>query len=108
MHFANGDIANKIGTYSHIVSAKHHNVGVMVVAPTSTIDMKIDSGAKIPIEDRPTKEVTHFYGTDMSTNFTEILNPAFDITPANLIDYIVTDKGIICGPDAKKMHTIFA
>ena len=104
---ANGDIANKIGTYSHIVSAKYHDVKVMVVAPSSTVDMKIESGKKIPIEERPAKELTHFYETKMSSNSTEILNPAFDITPASMIDYIVTEKGIICGPDAKKLHAIF-
>ena len=104
---ANGDIANKIGTYSHIVSAKHHNVKVMVVAPSSTIDMKIDSGKKIPIEERPAKEVTHFYETKMFPNSTKILNPAFDVTPASMIDYIVTEKGVICDPDVKKLLTIF-
>jgi|TARA_B100000953_G_scaffold189653_1_gene156199 methylthioribose-1-phosphate isomerase len=104
---ANGDIANKIGTYSHIVSAKYHNVKVMVVAPSSTIDMKIDSGGKITIEDRPTEEVTHFYSAKTSSNSIKILNPAFDITPVSLIDYVVTEKGIIHNPDAKKMLTIF-
>ena len=104
---ANGDIANKIGTYSHVVSAKHHNVKVMVVAPSSTIDMKIDSGKKIPIEDRPTEEVTHFYSAKTFSNSIKILNPAFDITPASLIDYIVTEKGIIYDPNAKKMLAIF-
>ena len=104
---ANGDIANKIGTYSHVVSAKHHNVKVMVVAPSSTIDMKIDSGKKIPIENRPAEEVMYFQETQSSLNQTEILNPAFDITPASLIDYIVTEKGIIHEPNAKKMLAIF-
>ena len=104
---ANGDIANKIGTYSHAVSAKHHNTKVMVVAPSSTIDMKIDSGKRIPIEDRPTKEVTDLYSAKTFSNSIKILNPAFDITPASLIDYLVTEKGIICEPNAKKMLTIF-
>ena len=104
---ANGDIANKIGTYSHVVSAKHHNVKVMVVAPSSTIDMKIDSGKKVPIENRPAEEVMYFQETQSSLNQTEILNPAFDITPASLIDYIVTEKGIIHEPNAKKILAIF-
>ena len=104
---ANGDVANKIGTYSHIVSAKHHNVKVMVVAPSSTIDMNIDSGKKIPIENRSQEEVNNFYTNKTSSNSTEILNPAFDITPASLIDYIVTEKGIIQFPDSKKMLTNF-
>jgi len=104
---ANGDIANKIGTYSHMVSAKHHSVKVMVVAPSSTIDMKIDSGKKITIEDRPTEEVTHFYNAKTFSNSIKILNPAFDITPVSLIDYIVTEKGVIRDPNAKKMLDIF-
>jgi len=104
---ANGDIANKIGTYSHIVSAKHHNVKVMVVAPSSTIDMNIDSGKKIPIEDRPIEEVTHFYSAKTFSNSIKILNPAFDITQASLIDYIVTEKGVICYPNTKKMLAVF-
>ena len=104
---ANGDVANKIGTYSHVVSAKHHNVRVMVVAPSSTIDMKIDSGKKIPIENRSAKEVTHFYTNKNSQNRSKVLNPAFDITPASLIDFIVTEKGVIHHPDAKKMLAVF-
>ncbi len=105
---ANGDVANKIGTYSHVVSAKYHNVRVMVVAPSSTIDMKIDSGKKIPIENRSAKEVTHFYTNKNSQNRSKVLNPAFDITPASLIDFIVTEKGVIHHPDAKKMLAVFA
>jgi len=104
---ANGDVANKIGTYSHVVSAKYHNVRVMVVAPSSTIDMKIDSGKKIPIENRSAKEVTHFYTNKNSQNRSKVLNPAFDITPASLIDFIVTEKGVIHHPDAKKMLAVF-
>jgi methylthioribose-1-phosphate isomerase len=105
---ANGDVVNKIGTYSHAVSAKHHNVKVMVVAPSSTIDMKVDSGEKIPIENRPTEEVIHFHGTQTVLNHTEILNPVFDVTPASLIDYIVTEKGIIHEPNIIKMLAIFS
>ena len=79
----------------------------MVVAPSSTIDMKIDSGKKIPIENRSAKEVTHFYTNKNSQNRSKILNPAFDITPASLIDFIVTEKGVIHHPDAKKMLAVF-
>jgi methylthioribose-1-phosphate isomerase len=77
------------------------------VAPSSTIDMKIDSGKKVPIENRPAEEVMYFQETQSSLNQTEILNPAFDITPASLIDYIVTEKGIIHEPNTKKMLAIF-
>ena len=104
---ANGDIANKIGTYSHAVAAKYHNVKVMVVAPSSTVDMNIDSGKEIPIEYRPIKEITCLNKEKQAPNQTEIFNPAFDITPASLIDFIVTEKGIINEPNAKKMHAFF-
>mgnify|MGYP001346745860 FL=1 len=92
---ANGDVANKIGTYSHALSANYHNIKVMVVAPASTIDMTIKSGKKIPIENRPSNEIMTFETSKTVVNQIEILNPAFDITPSSLVDYIVTEKGII-------------
>ena len=104
---ANGDIANKIGTYSHALSAKYHGVKVMVVAPSSTIDMNIESGEKIPIEVRSANEVMSFEKSKNFLNESEILNPAFDITPASLVDCLVTEKGIIHAPDIKKMHAVF-
>jgi len=104
---ANGDIANKIGTYSHAVSAKFHGVKVMVVAPSSTVDMQIQSGEDIPIEYRNTEEITEFNGTRVAPNDIEAINPAFDITPAKLVDVIVTEKGIVQDPDAEKMLAIF-
>ncbi|MAJ90619.1 MAG: S-methyl-5-thioribose-1-phosphate isomerase [Legionellales bacterium] len=104
---ANGDIANKIGTYSHALSAKYHGVKVMVVAPSSTIDMNIESGEKIPIEERSANEVMSFEKSKNFLNESEILNPAFDITPASLVDCLVTEKGIIHAPDIKKMHAVF-
>lgn len=104
---ANGDVANKIGTYSHAVSAKYHGVKVMVVAPSSTVDMQIESGANIPIENRGTEEVTDFNKTRIAPNDIEAINPAFDITPAKLVDVIVTEKGIVHEPDAEKMLAMF-
>ncbi len=103
---ANGDVANKIGTYSHAVSAKYHGVRVMVVAPSSTVDMQIKSGSDIPIEYRNTDEITCFNSVRVAPNDVEAINPAFDITPAKLVDVIVTEKGIVQDPDVEKMLAI--
>ena len=105
---ANGDVANKIGTYSHAVSAKHHGVKVMVVAPYSTVDMQIKSGDNIPIEYRNAEEITDFNGVKVAPKDMEAVNPAFDVTPANLVDVIVTEKGIVQDPNAEKMLAKFA
>ncbi len=104
---ANGDVANKIGTYSHAVSANYHGVKVMVVAPSSTIDMQIASGANIPIENRSTDEVTDFNQMRIAPDNIVAINPAFDITPAKLVDAIVTEKGIVHAPDTEKMLAMF-
>jgi methylthioribose-1-phosphate isomerase len=104
---ANGDVANKIGTYSHAVSANYHEVKVMVVAPSSTVDMQVESGKDIPIENRGTEEVTDFKTTRIAPNDIEAINPAFDITPAKLVDVIVTEKGIVHNPDTEKMLALF-
>ena len=104
---ANGDVANKIGTYSHAVSAKYHGVKVMVVAPLSTVDMQIKSGEDIPIEYRNEEEITDFNGIKVAPNDMEAVNPAFDVTPADLVDVIVTEKGIVQDPDAEKMLAKF-
>lgn len=105
---ANGDVANKIGTYSHAVSAKYHGVKVMVVAPFSTVDMKVESGDKIPIENRSATEITELNKTRIAPTDIEAINPAFDITPAELIDAIVTEKGVVHQPNTEKMLAIFA
>jgi methylthioribose-1-phosphate isomerase len=104
---ANGDVANKIGTYSHAISAKHHGVKVMVVAPFSTVDMQIKSGEDIPIEYRNSKEITDFNDIHVAPNDMKAINPAFDITPSKLVDVIVTEKGIVRDPDTEKMLAIF-
>ena len=104
---ANGDVANKIGTYSHAVAARYHKVGFMVVAPVSSVDMSMDSGADIMIEDRDIGEITGYAGQAVAPDMIDAWNPAFDITPASLVDVIVTDKGIIHRPDKEKMAAIF-
>ena len=103
---ANGDVANKIGTYSLAVNARHHGVRFMVVAPTSTIDMSIASGADIPIENRSPAEVLALGGQPVAATGAEAWNPAFDVTPAELIDAIVTERGVVERPNAEKMAAL--
>jgi methylthioribose-1-phosphate isomerase len=105
---ANGDVANKIGTYSAAVNARHHGVKFMVVAPTSTVDMNIRSGELIPIENRAPEEVLNLGGQRVAAEGAEAWNPAFDITPADLIDAIVTEKGVVLNPTAEKMADLMA
>lgn len=90
----NGDFANKIGTYSVAVLAKEHGVPFYVAAPSSTFDNNIPSGEQIPIEERDPSEVTHWGGVQTAPSGVKVYNPAFDITPANLVTAYITDKGI--------------
>ena len=99
---ANGDVANKIGTYQLAVNAMHHGVRFMVVAPSSTIDMSLESGDEIPIEERNGDELLELAGQRIAADV-PALNPVFDVTPADLIDYLVTEKGVVERPDAAKM-----
>ena len=99
---ANGDVANKIGTYNLAVIAMHHGVRFMVVAPSSTIDMNLASGDDIPIEERAGHELLEAGGQRIAADV-EAFNPVFDVTPADLIDAIVTERGVVERPDAKKM-----
>ena len=99
---ANGDVANKIGTYQLAVNAMHHGVRFMVVAPSSTIDMSLESGDEIPIEERDGSELLELAGQRIAADVLA-LNPVFDVTPADLIDYLVTEKGVVERPDAAKM-----
>lgn len=101
---ANGDVANKIGTYSLAILAKHHGVKFMVAAPTSTIDMNTATGAEIPIEQRDASEVFGCGANRVATEGAQAWNPAFDVTPAALVDAIVTEKGIIEYPTLEKMQ----
>jgi methylthioribose-1-phosphate isomerase len=105
---ANGDVANKIGTYSLAVAAKHHGVKVMVAAPTSTIDMSAPSGEAIPIEFRSSDEVLNYAGQRIGAAGVDAWNPVFDVTPASLVDAIVTEKGVVLSPNTKKMLELMA
>lgn len=105
---ANGDVANKIGTYHAAVAAKYHGVKVMVVAPTSTVDMSLESGDLIPIEQRSADEVLGLGGQRVAAEGAGAWNPAFDVTPAELVDAIVTEKGVVLRPDRQKMAEMMA
>ena len=105
---ANGDVANKIGTYQLAIAAKHHGVSVMVVAPSSTVDMQTASGDLIDIEERDSSELHAISGTRTVAEGIVGWNPVFDVTPHTLIDAIVTEKGVIRHPDAAAMQAAFA
>lgn len=92
---ANGDTANKIGTYTVAIAAKYHNIPFYVAAPLSTIDINIKSGEEIPIEERDHREVTHINGKSICAEGVNIINPGFDVTPNELITGIITEKGIL-------------
>ena len=98
---ANGDAANKIGTYTVAIAAKYHNIPFYVAAPLSTIDTSIATGKEIPIEERSHEEVTHINGKRICAEGINIINPGFDVTPHELIAGIITEKGIL-RPDYKK------
>ncbi len=95
---ANGDAANKIGTYSLAVLAQAHHIPFYVAAPLSTVDVSLKTGAAIPIEERKSEEVTHFRGVPSAPKSIKVYNPAFDVTPARYITAIITEKGIIKKP----------
>jgi methylthioribose-1-phosphate isomerase len=95
---ANGDVANKIGTYTLAVLAKENKIPFYVAAPTSTIDLSLSSGEKIPIEERSPEEVTHIQGVPIATEGIRAVNPAFDVTPHSYITAIITERGIIKEP----------
>src|SRR2546423_2950439 len=95
---ANGDVANKIGTYTVAVLAKEHNIPFYVAAPISTVDLACPDGSKIPIEQRNGKEVTHIAGKQMVPDGVNVENPAFDVTPAKYVSAIITERGIAKAP----------
>jgi methylthioribose-1-phosphate isomerase len=95
---ANGDVANKIGTYGVAVLARHHGIPFYVAAPYSTIDLALASGAEIPIEQRDPEEVRRGFGRQTAPDECEIYNPAFDVTPAELVTGIVTERAILRAP----------
>ena len=104
---ANGDTANKIGTYQLAIAARHHGVKFMVVAPSSTVDMGTASGDLIEIEERDATELLAFRGERVVADGIQAWNPVFDVTPHALIDAIVTEHGVVERPDAERMRAVF-
>ncbi len=104
---ANGDTANKIGTYSLASLAKKHGVKVYVAAPLSTIDVSIKDGSEIPIEERSHEEVTHIQGVKIAPDDVKVYNPAFDVTDAEMIDAIITEKGVLRYPYVESIKKLF-
>ena len=103
----NGDVANKIGTYMVAVLAKRHNIPFYVACPLSTIDRSIQSGADIPIEERPKSEVTGYQEKQWAAKGISVRNPAFDVTPADLVTGLITEKGVVLSPDKEKIDSLF-
>ena len=104
---ANGDFANKIGTYSVAVLAQYHGIPFYTVLPSSTIDLTIPDGKHIVIEERSAEEVTHFAGVQTAPEGVGVYNPAFDVTPHQLLTGIVTEKGVIHPPFPEKLRELF-
>lgn len=96
---ANGDAANKIGTYSVAVLAKHHGIPFCVAVPSSTFDLSLADGSGIPIEERQAEEVTCGFGRRTVPEGVAVYNPAFDVTPAGLITALITERGVVRSPD---------
>ncbi|MFX4261731.1 S-methyl-5-thioribose-1-phosphate isomerase [Pelotomaculum propionicicum] len=103
---ANGDVANKIGTYGLAVMAKAHNIPFYVAAPVSTVDLSLDSGDEIPIEERDHSEVTHHGGRLLAPAGVKVWNPAFDVTPHSLVTAIITDRGVARPPYSENLKKI--
>jgi methylthioribose-1-phosphate isomerase len=100
---ANGDVINKIGTYQLAVACRYHGVKMMVAAPLSTLDMAMPCGQQVTIEERPAAEVLSLDGHAVAAAGAAVWNPAFDVTPAALVDYLVTEEGVIAAPDKEKL-----
>ena len=103
---ANGDVANKIGTYNLAVNAHHHGVKFMVAAPTSTVDMDTATGKDIAIETRAPDEILALHGQPISAEGAGAWNPVFDITPADLVAALITEKGVICPPTPDALRAL--
>ena len=103
----NGDVANKIGTYMVAVLAKRHNIPFYVACPLSTIDRSISSGADIPIEERQDSEVTGYRDMQWAAKGVLVRNPAFDVTPAELVTALITEKGVVFSPSKDKIESLF-
>lgn len=105
---ANGDTANKIGTYPLAVMAQRHGIPFYVACPLSTIDLSVDHGGLIPIEERGPEEVVGFAGVRWAPEGVGVRNPAFDVTPAALVSALITEKGVLSRPDREKLRELFA
>jgi methylthioribose-1-phosphate isomerase len=105
---ANGDVVNKIGTYALAVLAKRHNIPFYVAAPVSTFDLKIPDGSHILIEERPAEEVTGYRGMRWAPEGVGVRNPAFDVTPAELVTGIICEKGVVLEPDRAKIQALIS
>jgi methylthioribose-1-phosphate isomerase len=105
---ANGDVANKIGTYAIAVLARRHRIPFYVAAPLSTFDPKIPDGSHIPIEERPAAEVTGYRETRWAPEGVAVRNPAFDVTPAELITGIICEKGIVLEPTRERLQALIS
>jgi methylthioribose-1-phosphate isomerase len=103
---SNGDVANKIGTYSVAVLAKENNVPFYVAAPISTLDLSLASGDEIPIEQRAATEVTHLQGVPVAPEGTEAANPAFDVTPNRYVTAIITERGVVRAPYTESLRKL--
>jgi methylthioribose-1-phosphate isomerase len=103
---ANGDTANKIGTYTVAILAKEHGIPFYVAAPFSTVDLNTPDGSKIPIEQRSTTEITHFAGKRIAPEGIKVENPAFDVTPAKYIAAIITERGVAKAPFEESLHRL--
>jgi len=104
---ANGDVVNKIGTYSLAVLAKAHGIPFYAAVPLSTIDLSVRSGDEVTIEERDPREVTHVFGTRIAPEGIDVLNPAFDITPHELVTAIITEAGIVRPPYSESLRALF-
>ena len=105
---ANGDVVNKIGTYSLAVAARAHGVGFMVAAPTSTLDREMAAGDEVPIEQRAPEELLSFGGTRIAAAGSRAWNPVFDVTPAGLVDALVTERGVLRNPGESGIQPLFS
>src|SRR6185295_1114889 len=105
---ANGDVANKVGTYSLAVLAKENRVPFFVAAPISTLDLSLASGDEIPIEQRAASEVTHVFGVPVAPDRTSVQNPAFDVTPARYVTAIITERGVARAPYGDSLKALTA
>jgi len=105
---ANGDTANKIGTYMVAVLAKRHDIPFYVAAPVSTVDLNLPTGDQIPIEERDTREVTHLRDQQLAPAGIDVQNPAFDVTPSELIAAIITDKGVARQPYTESLKRLMS